>query len=187
MFLLFLGNQWKKPWGRYHRKAIKSIIGCIFFGRGGLSHQLPQSVYFFCLQPAPPARRQLPQFDWAERNPFELQDGVPDLLAHSMDLVVLPLADLNQEPRVLRALSYDRGLASRHLFAFVLYPLTKKPQTERPGDSLYLRLIALGHVKPRVKQGLGQRAVIGEEQEALRVKIQSSHRIEAGKSLGKQI
>jgi hypothetical protein len=107
--------------------------------------------------------------------------------AHPADLMVPPLLDFHLEPSVLDSLTQDLGPDSHHPFLILSNPFAEEPQVGRLGNPLDFHLVKLRNVKPWMKERLRQGAIIRQEHQPFRVKIQPSYRVEAGESGRKEI
>jgi hypothetical protein len=125
------------------------------------------------------ARDQPAQGDRAEGDTPELRDRVAHRAEQSFDLVVLPLVQRHLDP----GMSVDRDQTDLvdHQ-ELTLHPDAPPETSERlgAGDASDLRVVHARDLEAGVGHALGERAVVGEEDEALGGEIQPAHREEPG-------
>ena len=113
------------------------------------------------------------------RDPLELRDGVPHRLEHPLDLVVLAFVQRDLQPGVLSGLEHSDPV-HRQAVALDVHSPPQAGQSVGVGDAVDLGVVDPRHFVTRMGDAFRERAVVGQEEEALGGDVQPPHGKEPG-------
>ena len=132
-------------------------------------------------EPPVGALAQVAELQRAEADALERPDGVPDGLAHAPDLALAALVDAQLEDVRAQPAHVGRGGAP----VVELDALAQRPQravADRPAATR--ATYVLRDLEARVREPVGQVAVVGEQDQAGRVGVQAPDRVQPARPTG---
>jgi hypothetical protein len=121
------------------------------------------------------AERQIAEHQRPEANALQAHDPVPDVLAHALDLALAALVDRDLERVGLHA--GDAGRRGHPVLE--LDAGAQRPQCLfADGGALDHRPVGLVDLEARVRQPVGEVAVVGQQDQPRRIGVEPPHRIE---------
>src|SRR5262245_5734434 len=125
-------------------------------------------------QPARGSRLEPAKVKRPELNANEPMDGEPRGAGHDADLPLLALEELDPKHALARGDPFEERAMRREEPALVANPRAKRAQDRGIGDRRDQHAIDPGHARPRMEERFGQSAIVGQEQEPLRLEVQPS-------------
>src|SRR5665811_940106 len=139
----------------------------------------PEAGDLVVAEPAGPARSQLAQLQRAEPDAAQLANLVADRLDHAPHLVIAPLADDQLDLGTAQA----PRLGRRGRPVLELHTAGQGLELASIGRFGQAGAVGLGHLVARVGQAVGQSTVVGEQDQAGRVGVETADRIQPRLSL----